>query len=342
MRLLIKKKLNKEIIHYASDDLFISSHYNRIFLTKNGHEKVIQLPGDGWKGLLGLVRLTRRAARLDKCNIFPVNEGLVIIRQGLVYRYDLEKNVLSQTLKLMNCRNILHQGMCRTERGDLFFGEYGNNPNRTAVPIYRSQDFGLSWQTIYSFPTGKIKHVHGCYWDQIEKKVWIFTGDFKGECYALCTDPDFKKVEWIGDGHQVYRMCNAFFEESAIHWIMDSQLEDSYHIKMDRKTRLVEKLTIFPGPVWYIKQLKDGYYIAATAQEIGPGVHDGFSHLMASRDLVHWEDIHQFRHDGLPKRLFKFGVAAFADGDQTSQGFYIFGEALKELDGKSILCQIEN
>jgi len=341
MRFVIKSKLNKEIVHYASDDLVISSRYNKIFIHMNREEEVIQLPGDGWRGLSGRFRLTRRASRLDKCNVFLVKEGLVIIRQGLVYHYDLKDKVLKLTLKLKNCRNILHQALCQTDEGDLFFGEYGNNPGREIVLVYRSQDSGLSWQKIYSFPAGRIKHVHGCYWDPFEKKVWIFTGDFAGECYAINADPDFRDVEWIGNGQQVYRLCNAFFEENAIHWIMDSQLEDSYHIKMDRETRLIEKLTLFPGPVWYIKQLKDGFYLAATAQEIGPGVHDRLSHLMATRDLVHWEDIHQFRHDGLPKRLFKFGVVGFADGDQTSQGFYIFGEALRGLDGRSILCQIE-
>ena len=97
---------------------------------------------------------------------------------------------------------------------------------------------------------------------------------------------------------------------------------------------------MFPGPVWYIKQLEDGYYLAATAQEIGPGVHDRYAHLMVSRDLENWEDVYQFKHDGLPKRVFKFGVIGFADGVQTSRGFYIFAEAIKGLDGKTALCEI--
>jgi len=342
MRLLIKSSLKKEIIHYASDALLISSRYNNIYIMKNNQESIIHLPGDGWKWIFSLSRISRRASRLDKCNVFPVNDGLVIIRQGYVYHYNYTNKILTPTLKLKNCRNILHQAMLLTENGNLFFGEYGNNSNRSEVPVYRSQDSGQSWQTIFTFPAGKIKHVHGCYWDPFEKKVWLFTGDFADECYALNTDPDFKNIKWIGDGQQVYRMCNAFFEKDSIHWIMDSQLEDSYHIRMDRKTLQIHKMTLFPGPVWYIKHLEDSYYLAATAQEIGPGVHDKYSHLMASKDLVHWEDILQLKHDGLPKRFFKFGVIAFAEGPQSSQGFYLFGESLVNLDGKSILCQIED
>lgn len=340
MRLIIKEKLNREIIHYATDNLCISSRYNQVFVKQDAHETVIRLPEPAWRKILGLSRLGRRALRLDKCNVFPVKDGLVIIRQGIVYHYSDLDQQLSVTLKLVNCRNILHQSMLVTEHGELFFGEYGNNPTRSEVPIYRSRDFGKTWQIIYTFPRNKIKHVHGCYWDPVEQKIWIFTGDFAGECFALCTDRDFSDIEWIGDGHQAYRMCNAFFEPDYVHWIMDSQLEDSYHIRMERKTRQIQKLNLFPGPVWYIKQLSDGYYLAATAQEIGPAVHDQFSHLWGSKDLVDWEELARYQHDGFPKRFFKFGVIGFADGPQTSQGFYLFGEALRDLDGRSVLCRI--
>lgn len=340
MQLIIKAHLKQEIIHYASKNLCISSRYNQIFVSKDGQKIVIRLPEPAWKRFLGLSRLGRRAFRLDKCNVFPVKDGLVIIRQGKVYHFDFKEKHLSVTLKLINCRNILHQSMLVTDQGELFFGEYGNNAPRSEVPIYRSLDSGRSWQIVYTFPKNKIKHVHGCYWDPIEQKIWVFTGDFAGECLALCTNRDFSDIEWIGDGQQAYRMCNAFFEPDFIHWIMDSHLEDSYHVRMDRKTRQIQKLTLFPGPVWYIKRLTDGYYLAATAQEIGPAVHDQYSHLWASKDLTIWKELARFKHDGFPKRFFKFGVIAFADGPQTSQGFYIFGEALRKLDGKSVLCRI--
>jgi hypothetical protein len=341
MHLSVNSAFNREIIHYASDDLRISSLYRKVFIERNGIETSFQLPGDGWRSVFAWSRLGRRALRLDKCNVIPVQDDLVIIRQGQVYHYDSVRKILTPTLKLKNCRNILHQSMLVTGQGELYFGEYGDNSSRTEVPIYRSRDRGRTWETIFVFPAGKIKHVHGCYWDPYEHKIWVFSGDFSGECYPLCADPDFKQVEWIGDGQQQFRMCNAFFEPDSIHWIMDSQLEDSYHIRMDRATRQIEKISVFPGPVWYIQKLTDGYYLAATAQEIGPGVHDQYAHLLVSTDLIHWEDILQFKHDGFPKRYFKFGVIGFADGPQSSQGFYLFGEALKNLDGRSLLCQIK-
>jgi hypothetical protein len=340
MKLIIKNIISKEICHFASTEMVVTSSYNRVFVNKNGSEFSFRLPSDGWKGIFGLFRLSRRALRLDKCNVVPVEGGYVIVRQGRVFHYDESTKALTQTLTLKNCRNVLHQSIAVLEGKELYFGEYGNNPGRAEVPLYRSLDSGKHWQTIFVFPPGKIKHVHGCYYDPFEKKVWVLTGDFKDECHILCADREFKNVEWIGDGQQLYRACNVFFEKDSVHWIMDSQLQNSYHIKLDRRTRKIEQKQLFPGPVWYIKSLEDGYYLAATAQEIGAGVKDRFAHLLVSRDLETWSDIRQFAHDGLPKRYFKFGVLGFADGKQDSHGFYIFAEAIKGLDGKTALCEI--
>ncbi len=340
MKLIVQKVIPREICHYASSEMLVTSKYNRVFVEKGVHEFEIHLPGDGWKGIFGQFRLTRRALRLDKCNVLPVRGGYVAVRQGRLFHYCEETGVLTQTLALKNCRNVLHQSIAAIDGKELFLGEYGNNPNRVEVPIYRSQDGGKSWQTIYIFPAGKVKHVHGCYYDPYEKKIWVLTGDFKNECHILCADRDFKSIEWIGDGQQIYRACNVFFEKDSVHWIMDSQLQDSYHIKLDRKTRKIEQKQLFPGPVWYIKHLEDGYYLAATAQEIGSGVKDQYAHLMVSKDLETWEDVYRFSHDGLPKRYFKFGVIGFSDGAQNSKGFYLFGEAIKGLDGKIALCEI--
>jgi len=342
MKLQIKKILNTEICHYASPELIITSLHNNITVKKNDDIYNVQLPEIYWKKILGKFRLFRRALRLDKCNVVPVEDGMVIIRQGKVYHYNSIQKKLKVTLNLNNCRNVLHQSIAVINQKELFFGEYGNNAARKEVPVYHSIDGGHNWKSVFVFPPGKIKHIHGCYYDHFEDKIWILTGDFEGECHILCSDKTFKHMEWIGDGNQIYRTCNLFFEKDSVHWIMDSPLQNSYHIQLDRKTRTIHQKQLFPGPVWYIKRLTDGYYLAATAQEIGIGVRDQYSHLMVTKDLDTWEDLFQFKHDGLPKRFFKFGVLGFPDGLQESQSFYLFAEAIKGLDGKVALCAIDS
>ncbi|MEO0248565.1 MAG: hypothetical protein ABIN58_03265 [candidate division WOR-3 bacterium] len=340
MRLIIKEVIDREICHYAGPEFRISSLYRTVYVQEGANEFAIHLPGEGWKEIGGRFRLWRRAFRLDKCNVVRVEGGLLIVRQGKVFRYDWAEKTLRTVLRLHNSRNVLHQSIAVIDQREVFLGEYGANPSRDEVPIYRSRDGGKTWEIVFSFPPGKIRHVHGCYYDPFEGKIWTLTGDFENECYILCSDKDFQQIEWIGNGRQTYRACNLFFQENTVHWIMDSQLQDNYHFCLDRKTRAVERRGRFPGPVWYIKQLEDGYFVAATAQEIGPRVHDRYAHLLVSQDLQSWVDVYPFEHDGLPKRFFKFGVIGFADGPQTSQGFYLFAEAVKRLDGKIAYCEL--
>ena len=341
MKLGVKQIINREICHFADKNLLITSKYNKIYIKKKDvDEFTILLPQKGWKRLFAPFRLTRRALRLDKCNVVSVENGFVGIRQGKVFHYNENTRQLQITLHLTNCRNVLHQSIAVINKKHIYFGEYGNNASREAVPVYRSIDCGQNWEVIYSFPPKKIKHVHGCYHDPYEDKIWTVTGDFENECHILCADYDFNHIEWIGDGQQMYRTCRLIFQENSIHWIMDSPLQDSYHVVLDRKTRKAYKRQLFQGPVWYTKKLDDNYYLAATAQEIGPGVKDHLVHFMVSRDLEKWKDIYQFVHDGYPKRYFKFGVISFADGNQDSHSFYMFAEAIKGFDGNIVECEI--
>lgn len=341
MKLIVKEILNREICHYADSNLNVTSNYNRVFVKKSNEEFQIQLENDGLFAPFGFSRIARRALRLDKCNVISAGNDFVIIRRGNVYHYDTESKELTQTLKMSNCRNVLHQSWSVINKNEIIFGEYGRNSGRIEIPVYKSFDGGKSWEKIFVFPIGKAKHVHGCHWDSFEEKVWVFTGDFDGECHVICADKNFENVEWIGDGTQTFRACTAFFEEDAVHWIMDSHIQDSHHVVLNRKTRTAEKRERFQGPVWYTKRLSDGYYLATTAQETGGGVRDNFAHLMVSKDLETWEDIHSFEHDGLPKGYFKFGVIGFADGEQSSDSFYIHCEAIKGFDGKTAICSLE-
>lgn len=340
MRLHTKKYKSSEKIHHLEGDFVISSFFNKVSVKKAETEIEITLPTSLFEKIFGLFRISRRLFRLDMCNVFESNGGLIIIRIGVVYHYNLEKKKLTKALELKQCRNILHQSMCETNEGFLYFGEYGMNPKRDPVNVYRSQDYGKSWEVIYSFPAVKIRHVHGCYYDKFTNKIWTLTGDFKGENIIQCSDIDFNKIETYGDGSQSYRAVNLFFTEKEVHWIMDSPLEKSYQFCLNRDTKEVNKLDYFNGPVWYLKQLDDGYYLAGSSVEIGNGVLSDNACLYLSKDLKKWEIISEFPKDKWPMPYFKWGVLAFSNGCQTSKKFTLHFEGLKKLDGKAFVCSI--
>lgn len=336
----VSEVLDQEIVHYADSKQLITSKYNVVKIQRNNEIREITIPEKPWWIVFGLARLSRRALRLDKCNVCPVGDNYVIIRRGRLFHYNFAEKKLTQTLMLGECRNLLTQSICVSKEGYVYFGEYSRNKKRRPVPVYRSIDGGLSWNVIYEFPAGSIKHVHGCFQDPYTGKIWVTTGDFENENILLEASQDFATIRKIGDGQQRFRTCHLIFKEDFVHWIMDSQLEPCFHIAWKRETGEVVQKNGFNGPVWYVKELSDGIYLAATVQEIGEGVLDDKIYLYVSKDLETWEELKTFEHDGLNKRLFKYGLVGFADGDQASDHLYMYFEAVKDLDGKSLAVDI--
>lgn len=340
MMLKVKSILDYEIAHYADGEQTVLSKFNKITIKNKGGVKTVRLPVSAGMSILGCSRLLRRLLRLDKMYVLPNDIGYTAFFRGCVYHIPKDCGSVRRVMEMKGCRNPLHNAAAIIDGREIFFGEYGR-PHIEGKSVYRSTDWGLTWQKVFNFSCNEVRHIHCCRWDPYEEKVWVFTGDFDGQCHIICADREFNNVEWIGDGSQQFRACNAFFEADAVHWFMDSPISEVHHIKLDRKTREIEVKESFPGPVWYSKKLYDGYYILATAQEIGPSHKDDRLHFFISRDLEHWEEEGTFRHDGLPKGYFKFGVAAFADGAQESSGFYAFFEAVKGLDGRVCSCALE-
>jgi len=271
----------EEIVHFYSDELLVASTHRRVVVQRaHGGRKVIELPRTKFDAF-GVSRLVRRALRLDKCNVFPLDpqgSSLILIRQGAAYKYD-ERNGLRQTLTLRQSRNVLHTDFCQTKSGRLLFGEYGANAERQPIPIYASDDNGESWHVAYQIPAGKAKHVHGVYADKYSDKVWIFTGDADGESWVIEASEDFSEVRYLGDGSQIYRACTVFFTPDKVVWAMDSPLQPSQTVHLDRRTGAVELHGSFPGPIWYGLEVPSSGYLSRQS----PQAFERNSALLAAR-----------------------------------------------------------
>lgn len=342
IKFLNSSRVQEEIVHFYSDELLVASTHRRVVVCRsNGSGAVIELPRTKFD-IFGISRLARRALRLDKCNIFPIDQqgrSLIVIRQGCAYKYD-ESSGLRKTLTLRQSRNILHTDFCQTKSGRLFFGEYGANAERQSIPIYASDDDGESWRIAYRIPAGKAKHVHSVYADKYSDKIWIFTGDADGESWVIEADEDFSEVRYLGDGSQLYRACTVFFTPDKVVWAMDSPLQPSHIVHLDRQTYKVELHDSFPGSIWYGLEVPSNGYLLASTVEPGDSVSGNEAGIYFSEDLVTWSRLATFTKDRWPMDLFKFGVIGFSRGERSDGSFYIFGEALKGLDGRSLRCKI--
>ena len=333
-----------EIIHYVSACLKIYS-FSRIIIIENGLKSKIKvkMPLTIFDILSFNLRILRRFFRTDKCNVFIISQSplkLVIIRSGVVYAF--ENGKLKETLRLLNCRNILHVDLCRTPSGKLLFGEYGANIKRKLVPIYSSTNEGKSWDIIYKFSPGTIKHIHCVKYDPYSNKIWTFTGDKNGECKILISDENFQSIKILGDGTQLWRACNAFFLKEKVVWMMDSPNDISYVVHFNRYTEEVKQVYRLNGPLWYSSELANGYFIAATSVEPGYSIRNPYATILISKNLTDWTEVKKFKKDKWPIEIFKNGVIAFPIGIQNLNEVYAFGEALENFDGKVIKFNFSN
>lgn len=345
MKFFLEKLNGVESAHYY--DIFtldyIYSRGNLFWGSIKGKKFSVKIPIGNKKTIFMLLRIGRRALRLDKANATFIEDKkiVIIVYYGKIYRYNLEKKYLEVVHQLRQSRNTLHMAFANSKEY-LFIGEYGNNKENVGVPIWRGEKDGKEWKKIYEFSPNKIKHVHGVYTDPYSNNIWVTTGDFEGQCWIIKADVNFKNLEWIGTGEQKYRSINLIFEKEKVCWAMDSPLEESFIFIMNRKTKEIERVEgiNLPGPVWYMKKLEDGYLIQ-TSIEKGVGVKGKYANVYFSSDLKNWKILKSFKKDLLPMPEFKNGVIAFADGRQNKSHFLIFGEGLKKIDGKTFKGTIE-
>jgi len=111
---------------------------------------------------------------------------------------------------------------------------------------------------------------------------------------------------------------------------------------MDRETLQITVHQQIESSSWYSTQTSDGLFLAGTTVEKGPGVQTDRASLLVSENGVEWRKVISFRKDFWPMKYFKFGVISFPSGSYSSKSFWISGEALKGLDGCSMLCSLED
>lgn len=341
MELSILSVEDYEMVHYNSPQLFIAHKANVITYKTDKEILKIKMPKQfyGIKTICLFFRKSRRLLRLDKAMILPTDGGVVLFRQGEIWRYYFDNNKWVKTEVKLNCRNPMYNGLLRLPNGDILVGEYGN---RTSIgkKIFKSTDGGSTWECVFTFNPVDIHHIHCLAWDPYEENIWVFTGDTDNECKILRSDVGFQNIETVGSGSQVYRACHALFLKDSIDWMMDSPLEQVRHVKFDRKTKEITLHDSFAGPIWFAQQLEDGTAIAASAQEIGPSHTDKKLHVYVTNDMLRWTEVASFEHDGWPKSYFRFGTMTFAKENRRRNDIYMSCEGVKWLDGKSIRVSV--
>ena len=258
----------------------------------------------------------RCAGRLDK-NRYVINV------LGKVWLLDTEKRFISELMKLRQGYSLLN--FC--EKDDcLYWGDYGANPEYEKINIYRL-DKDLKLTVIYSFPTGSIRHIHNIIKDGDGFIVLI--GDNEKQAGIYRANSDWSAVTPWKIGEQRYRAVVGFPYEGGLLYATDSVETDNY-LRLIKSDGTEEQLTSINGSCIYGGETKDYYLFSTTVEphegggiykmlsnQVGGGIKSKDVHILAvSKTDLSFRIIKRYKKDLWPMKLFQYGRAPFADGQE--------------------------
>ena len=338
MRFEIKSVIPRLRPHqFFSRSIIVSDGYKILKRTNNNtYYELGTIPNEIISKILIKNRLISRGLRLGISQIKKIFDTKILIFSNRYLILTNEKfsdfqrvDIPSRSFQLLD-HNICYSGRF------VYFGEYFSNIRREKVFIYQSED-GLNWRVALTFPIKSIRHVHSIQYDPFEKKIWFSTGDFRDEVIIAKSNYDFSSIEEIGRGTQRYRTLEFLFSEKYVYWGMDSEIEDNYLVRFDRKKKDVKLMKKFDGPIYNLKKTNRGLYIITTSAESGCGDLDNKAHLWVSKDLETWSDLLSFQKDDLPDI---FGHGRLLLPSNLDNEIIFSGQGLKEIENKMVIGKI--
>lgn len=261
-----------------------------------------------------------------------------------VYSFDPKNGQLRDEFSFASGRGPLSFTVVENIPGfedGIYFGEYINNPNRNPVKIYKRDESG-AWNTVFTFPSKEINHLHSLVVDRYRNCVWLLAGDFEHSASIWIAKENFKEVTNVVANQQIYRACVAFPLPEGLLYATDSQMTTnslrllSYNNKIWTSDHLLD----INGSCIYGCHLQD-YFVFSTSTEPsdmtaatffslldckpGPGIIMNKSDVIIVRksDLA-TSILFTKNKDYLPYRLFQFGSIFFPYGAEHSNTLYCY------------------
>jgi len=260
--------------HKTADGVWATQGYSLYRSEKEGpFEKVVSIPppfGVAWAGYSRTLR--RLFGYQELVEVVPLNaEVLVAWSGGWAWRIDLGTGSCERVFKLRYFGP--HKGLGVTSRiavddqGSIYWGEYVTAPGKRPVAAYRSDDEGRTWEKVYEFEPGEIRHIHGLEWDPYAKVIWLVTGDLDHECRIGYSEDRGETFTWVGQGSQQWRTCALVFMPDHVSWAMDA-VTGNQILRWHRQDRRFEVVGPLESQAHYSKALTEGVGILGLARDM--------------------------------------------------------------------------
>ena len=338
---------------YVWDDKVLLYRGGSIYLSDGGHiSEILKCPLSGIKRIASKIRIANRLLRLDPRATERLSENKFIT----CFAHKIWIVDIAQKAMRIVCEN--RQGWSDTlnfcsDGNNIYWGEYGSNPNRGEVNIYTiSQDEKI--EIAYTFPKQTIRHIHNIFFDVAENCFWIFTGDNDKKAGIYMASRDWASVRAVKTGEQRYRAVVGFPYKGGVIYATDSVC-DANHIYVLNADGILNKLAPINGSCIYGTETLNHYIFSTTVEPPeGSGLLSMLSNKLGggilSRDVevvsVRKSDlkvavIARYRKDWLPMKLFQYGTAMFPKGHAQSEALWHYVMACKKYDGKSLLIDLD-
>ena len=289
-----------------------------------------RLPEPAWQRLLGRSALIGQTLRLGIHGVVPLSSrAQLIVATGRLWR--VEDGRWQEALRF-DFRKPARLGVLQTAEGLVFCGEYTLNPRRDRpIRMWRSDDGARTFQQVFAFPVGQVRHIHFIQQDPHDGALWLGTGDRDAES-AIWRSTDSGEI-WlrVGGGDQRWRAIGVAFLNDAVVWGTDAGCDagrfTNLALRWDRQTGALTTLAELQGPVHGVTALPDGTVLLATGCEGGANEIDRRVHLWAVRGSGHPQEIARFAAGLQPKRA-QYPVLHFAQGQAESERIWLVGRGL--------------
>ncbi len=158
-----------------------------------------------WRRISLAWPLAARVTRSGITSIVPLADGVrLAVSGGILWRAAAGSPAYRPVHRFIRGSRPL--GICQTPRGELYWGEYFLNLRRSEpVRVFRSADGGLSWETAWTFPSGRVCHIHRVVHDPGGDALLVLTGDRDAEAGIWRTRDRFGTLELLAGGSPDFR-----------------------------------------------------------------------------------------------------------------------------------------
>lgn len=331
-------RLRGATVEWADASRVIISRRNELYVASSLDDPkpfgrlLAYVPASPFRIVASRFRLAQRLLRFMFYNVVPLADG------SYFYTFDKSVGVIRDGLAkslggATRPFRVLRSGCAVDTRGDVYFGEYIANTERSPLRIFRYQPGSSSLETAAEFPAGFARHIHGVYYDAFDDRLIALTGDVDQECRFIASSDGFSTYETIAGGDETFRAVSVLFTRDAMIYGTDAEHRTNSIYRIDRGSGVRRQLGDVNGTVFYSKQVGN-HFVFATTAENAPSQTDNSAALWVTDGESQPERIASFTKDAWPGGPFMFGTIHFPYVDGHDERLY-FGLVAVDGDGRT-------